>query len=133
MTLFDQIKTHLHAAVKSRDTATRQTLKTLVGELETRAKRDGCDVSDAMVVKRINDFIKGNNEVLSHRDKPELVEENALLTTFLPTMMTESEIRQAIADSGATDIGGIMRYMKSNFEGRFDGKLASQIARSHLQ
>jgi uncharacterized protein YqeY len=47
--------------------------------------------------------------------------------------MTEIEIRQAIADSGAKDIGGIMRYMKSNFEGRFDGKLTSQIARSHLQ
>ena len=35
MTLFEQIKTRLHTAIKQRDVATRQTLKTLVGELET--------------------------------------------------------------------------------------------------
>ena len=130
MTLFEQIKTRLHAAVKQRDVATRQTLKTLVGELETRAKRDGQDVSDAVVVKLINKFIDGNNDVLKHRDKPELVAENALLESFLPTMMSEPELRQAIDDSGANDIGGKMAYLKANYAGRFDGKLASQIARS---
>lgn len=132
MTLFEQIKVRLQTAVKQRDVATRQTLKTLVGELETRAKRDGEAVSDAVVVKQINRFIDGNDEVLAHRNKPELVAENALLKTFLPIMMTDAEILQAIKDSGANDIGGIMRYMKSNFEGRFDGGVASKIARESL-
>ena len=120
MTLFEQIKTRLHAAIKQRDVATRQTLKTLVGELETRAKRDGQDVSDAVVVKLINKFIDGNNDVLKHRDKPELVAENALLESFLPTMMSEPELRQAIDDSGANDIGGKMAYLKANYAGRWD-------------
>jgi len=132
MTLFEQIKTRLHTAIKQRDVATRQTLKTLVGELETRAKRDGEDVSDAVVVKLINKFIDGNNDVLKHRDKPELVAENELLSNFLPKLMSEDEIRHAVAASGGGNIGAVMGYLKRHHDGRFDGGLASKLAREHL-
>lgn len=129
MTLFETIKMQLKTAIKTRDAATRNTLKTLVGELETRAKRDGQLPADDIVVKLIGKFIEGNNEVLAHRERPELRAENVLLESFLPTMMSESELRQAIDASGANDIGGKMAYLKANYSGRFDGKLASQIAR----
>ena len=56
-----------------------------------------------------------------------------ILTAFMPKQMTEDELRAAIehfkaANPGA-NMGAIMGYLKAEFAGLYDGKMASQIAK----
>ena len=55
----------------------------------------------------------------------------AILLRYLPTQLGDAAIlsiaNRAIAN-GAINLGMVMGYLKSKFEGRYDGKVASEIA-----
>jgi len=59
--------------------------------------------------------------------------ELAILSSYGPKQMTESELRQAIDDFRAqnpdANVGSIMAHLKTNFGGQYDGKAASALAR----
>jgi hypothetical protein len=56
----------------------------------------------------------------------------AILEGYLPSMLGETELKEAIqrivAETGASAIGAIMKELGVRFPGRFDGKVASRIA-----
>ena len=61
------------------------------------------------------------------------------INDYLPTQMTEEVLREKISDfitkeelSTMKDMGKIMGYLKSDFEGAYDGKLASKITKELL-
>ena len=63
----------------------------------------------------------------------------AILETYMPKQLTESEIEQlvrdAIATSGAQaarDMGLVMKVLMPEVKGRADGKLVNQIVRKLL-
>jgi hypothetical protein len=60
--------------------------------------------------------------------------ELAILSTYGPKQMTESELREAIDDFRAknpdANVGTIMAHLKTSFGGQYDGKAASALARS---
>jgi uncharacterized protein YqeY len=132
MGVLSQIKAALDVAIRNQDKMQRTVLRTLLGELETRAKREQCTITDAMAAKRLNDTISGNDELLKFRDNSALVAENAFLRQFLPTLMSEQALQAAIDASGEDNIGGIMRYLKTHHDGKFDGKQANQLVRAKL-
>ena len=43
--------------------------------------------------------------------------------------MSAEDLKAAITKSGATNIGEVMKYLKANHDGQYDGKLASQVAK----
>ena len=59
--------------------------------------------------------------------------ELAILSSYGPKQMTESELREAINDFRAknpdANVGTIMAHLKTNFGGQYDGKTASALAR----
>ena len=132
MSLVNTVNAALQTAIRNKDTTTRTVLRTLVGEAQTRAKRDQVAVSDALLSKLIKDFVKNNKDSLALRDNPALEQENAILMRFLPQQMSDHDIRAAVAASGGTDIGSVMRYLSANHAGLYDGKQANVIARSML-
>ena len=99
MSLYQQVKARLDVAVRAQDVEVRKSLKTFVGELETRAKRPGGELSDATVIKLAKQFIQNNDDTLKHKELASLRDENELLSSFIPKQMTESELRNVIAVS----------------------------------
>jgi len=56
-----------------------------------------------------------------------------ILNGYLPKQMTEDELRSVISDFKAENIGAnvgsIMSFLKTNYAGLYDGKMASQLAK----
>jgi uncharacterized protein YqeY len=132
MNLISRAKTARMTAMKNKDTLTKSILTTLLGELETVAKREQCDITDDMVVARCKKFIDANNETLAVKDSPDLVLENAVLAEYLPTQLDADALRVLIANSGMDNIGSIMGMLKKEYIGKFDGTLASKLVREFL-
>ena len=57
-----------------------------------------------------------------------------ILSGYLPKQLTEDELRSIISDYKAANIGAnvglIMAFLKSKYNGLYDGKIASQIAKT---
>lgn len=99
----------------------------LIGECETVFKRTS---KEPDIVAIASKMIKSNNEMLSFKHTNKLVEENIFLQSLLPEQMSEEELITALKGSGATSIGEAMKYLNNNYAGKFDRKLASQLAKN---
>ena len=113
-------------------------LTLLVGELETSLKREGKSVTEATdgtVVAVIKKLIKSNNEVIGlygEVGSAKFIQENQVLSGYLPVSMTEVEIREALMAAVFGNVGEAMKYMAEKFAGKFDKGLASKIAKELL-
>lgn len=119
---------------------------TLIGEIEKVAKDNGQrEVTKADCIAVIKKFIKNLLEIKS-RAEDSLDErfQNAeyeimVLEQFLPRQMTENELETAIkviiSDSNYStikDMGKIMGQLKKEYNGMYDGGLASKLVRKIL-
>jgi uncharacterized protein len=132
-------------AVKARKAKSPEAkvLVTLLGEIETKSKTlaPGKNMTDADVVAVVRKFLKGVDETLKLLDAnkaPDAVAyakaERAALEVYLPKQMTEAEVEdfvRAKASEGA-NMGQIMGALKAGKAGQYDGKMASQVAKSVL-
>lgn len=135
--LLDKIKQDRKEAMKVRDVLTKTALTTLLGELESDFKRTGDEVTDLVVVAKVKKFIKGINDTLSVTSKNSgaLKAERFVYEGYLPKQLSETVLHSIIEDmvaSGLTNMGQIMKQLKQDYDGQYDGKLASQIVRSAL-
>ena len=90
-------------------------------------------MTDELVVQTCKKFIASNMEVIKFKGGDVvLVEENAILESFLPAQLSEDVLREIIATCGAINIGEAMQYLKANHAGQYDGKRASVIVREIL-
>ena len=127
--LVDAIKTARMVAMKLRDVPARTILTTLLGELEGAAKRDGTEITDDMVIKTCKKFVAGNLEVIALDNSVEqLTAENIILNGFIPKQLTEEELYAIIVELKPTNLGTVMQYLKNNYHGLYDGKLAANVA-----
>jgi uncharacterized protein len=105
-------------------------LSLLLGELESASKRDGSEITDEKVIAAAKKLIKSNNETEKLAGpSAKIVKENAILETFLPRQMSEEEIKKFIFESGALNIGEVMKALNSTYPGMFDKGMASKIAK----
>jgi len=138
--LMQQLKADQLQARKNRNTIEATLLTTLIGEAANIGKNDGNrETNDQEVIQVVKKFIKGMDEtldVLYKRqafDTAEQVEqEKKILADYLPKQLTgeqiQSYIMQAVLHDGLQENKGMMmKYMKDNFAGQYDGKLAAQI------
>ena len=131
------------AARKARSSVDAAILTTLIGEAEAVGKNGGNrEVTDAEVVAMIKKFVKNIDETLkavasTGVDKARadaVLAEKAVLENFLPKQLSEAEIRVLISDfldvgEKRPNIGEVMKHMKSNYDGQYDGALVSKIAK----
>ena len=120
-------------AMKMRDAPARTLLTTLLGELETAAKRDQSDITDDMVIRTCKKFIVGNLEVIKLGSNVDQLEgENVILRGFVPKQLTEAELYAIIEGLEADNLGTVMKHLKANHDGTYDGKLAASVAHTVL-
>lgn len=140
MSLYITIKAAALQARKQRDTATATSLTTLIGELETFAKNTGREPTDADVTALVQKTLKNIDEVLrlaSQESSSYLtaVEERKLFEKYLPKQLTTAELQSLIdsyVEAGAKTVGDVMKLLKTNHNGQYDGAAASALLKARF-
>lgn len=141
MSLTEQIRADLTAAMKARDAAKTSTLRMLQAAIKNEQIEKGGDLEDADVmvvlkraVKQRNDSIeqyeKAGRQDLADKEKAELV----VLEAYMPQQMTDEElealVRQTIAAVGAEskkDMGKVMKEIMASHRDTVDGKKVQAV------
>ncbi len=133
MSLLNQIKEQQLNARKNGQKEAAMLLTTLLAEATSVGKNAGNrETSDAETVAVIKKFIKNIDETISalsqrNQDFSKFAQEKQILEAFLPKQLSEDEL-QAIAKT-QNSMPEFMKHLKENFNGQYDGKLASTVAK----
>jgi len=145
--IYSKIKKERMSARIEKDLVKSNLLTTLLSDIEVVAKNDGQRVvTDQDCIAKIKVFIKGNVEFgtklldLGREVSDVLKTEKVILESFLPQQMSEFDIACEIEIflEGLNEprsmklMGKAMSHLKSNFNGLYDGKLASKLVRDAL-
>ncbi len=122
MTLYEQIREDMKAAMKNKDSKTLDTVRMLVASLKNKMIDLGKELDDADVmttiksdVKRLKDgldsFVSAAREDLAAAAREEI----AILEKYLPAQMNDEElekkVRAKLADLGITDMASVGKAM----------------------
>ena len=137
MTLIERISADLITAYKEKNTEA----KALLGLLKAEATKVNKVPSDAEVVAAIKSLIKTNDKSIEEFGTPILsVVEIQILDGLLPKQLNEAELINIINSliiieplTGPKDMGKVMKYLKENHGGEYDGKMASIITQKILK
>jgi len=146
VTLRERLHDDTIAAMRSGDSLRRDVLRMVQNAIYNteKAKKIVLSEDDILgVVTRetktrresVEAFRTGGREDLVAKEEAEI----AILKDYLPTALTEDELRalvdQAIAETGATsarDLGRVMGVLSPRIRGRADGKVASGLVAQAL-
>lgn len=128
MEIQKQIQLEMKEAMKSQNKAKLSILRVLIGEFN----REGKEVTDEKaiaIIKKMVENAKSNGAL----------DEVYMLSEYLPKQLGEEELTEIILSeiqikgySSRKDMGQIMGFLKANFAGHYDGKLASRLVMENL-
>ncbi len=143
--LLNTLRKDMMTAKKERDSVKGNLPSTLVAEAVMVGKNDGNrETTESEVIAMIKKFLKNAEETItiarSMEKEPEKeLLEKAILESYLPKQMSESEIEAAVVaiiaalpEKNVKMMGKVMAAFKEKFEGAYDGKLASEIIKKNL-
>ena len=138
MSLINEIKVKQLAARKA-SSPEASLYTTLLGEALTVGKNDGNrETTNIEVVAVVKKFIKGIDETVAALSKGQIagytsppltiaLGERNILEKFLPAQLNEEDLMQII--QSRTSMPDFMKYLKENYAGSYDGKLAAAVAK----
>lgn len=138
--LIDQIKANNIKAMKEHDNDARAVLsivltKFKLAEVEARAK--GIEIGDVELIAIIQKTLKELDDersgyVATHNEvrTASIDKQIETIKAFLPTMMSEDEIKNIILNLDDKSIPNVMKHFKANYAGKVDMGLVNKIARS---
>lgn len=138
--LFQDIKKANLEALKSKDTNARAIYSVLINKcmlLEINKREKGEELTDADVISLIQKTVKeledeiSNFEKVNNTSKVELLKgQMEYIKKFLPSMLSEDEIKTIISKLDDKSMPSIMKYFKTNYAGKCDMSKVSQIAKN---
>ena len=147
MSLFDQIQTDMYTAMKAGEKEKSGTLRITLAKLKDKRIEKRDDLSEEEEVKILQTLVKqrkesielyekGGREDLANAEKNEM----EILNGYLPTMMSEDDIRSivqsVVKEVGAesmADMGRVMPEVMKRGKGLIDGKTAQNFVRESLE
>jgi len=122
MTLQEQIKEDLKAAMKNKDAAKKEALRVVIGEFGRLAAKE---LSDEDVLQVLKKLIKSEKEVMRQQGQQEASPYLKVLEAYLPAMASENEIAEWIQanielqryKNKMQAMGDIMRHFGGNADG----------------
>lgn len=141
--ILDDIKT----AMKSHDSETLGTLRTLHSDIKNVSINSGVEISDEIVLDVLAKSLKQKNEAIEmlknggREDKAaEEVKAADLYRKYLPAPFSEdevvsiiSELKEKLGASSLKDMGKMMKELSPITKGRFDAKRLSQLVQEALR
>jgi hypothetical protein len=128
MALIDKIRENQLAARKARDTIHASLLTTLLGEVGIVAKNAGrTDATDEEVIATVKKFVKNNESIPDGVRNVTHDAELHILEEYLPKQLTRDELLAIKGTRGFANKGEWMKFLKDNYAGQYDGKIASEV------
>ena len=138
--LIDTLKTASITALKNKDTVARNILGMVINRynlLTIEMKSKGVEPTDADLVQIIQKiarelveekegYVKTNNLLKAN----EIDAQNAIISQYLPKMLSEEEVRKEISKLDDKTLPNVMKHFKINFNGKVDMKLVGEVART---
>jgi len=139
MSLRDQLKADVSAAMRSGETLRRDTLRMALSSLalvEKELKRDATDDEVLGVIVKAVKTRKESVDAYTAANRADLAEgenaEIAILSTYMPEQMSDADVdalvAEAISSTGAAsakEMGKVMGWLGPKTKGRVDGKVLS--------
>lgn len=148
MTLIELLKLNLLNARKATEPDETKTdlLTVLVSDCVKVGKDAGNrDTTDEECIKLIKSYVKACNTNIAIYEKSgaysaqlsQALNEKSILESYLPMQLTTAQINTRIADylaisGGDANFKGLMAYFKANYDGMYDGKTLSTLAKEIL-
>ena len=140
--IFARLQGDLNVARKAQEKAATLLLGTILADIKNKRielRRDPTDDEVIDVLRKgikrrresVEMYEKGGREDLAGKERVEIT----LLEQYLPTQVSEDDIRAAVRaaiDGGATSMGPLMGKVNPQFKGRTDGSVISRIAKEEL-
>lgn len=112
-------------------------LTTLIGEVELELtklppeQRTDAEI-DKTTLAVVRRFVKRNEELPPEACTEVSKAERTVLNGYLPRQLSKGEILEVLRKEyhGAPSTGPIMKFLKDNYNGQYDGKDASEVART---
>ena len=141
MTIAEQIKSDLGAAMRAQDKERVGALRLVLSELQKDAKEGPGD--EQAVLRRERKRRRDAESQFREAGRTELAQHEAfeaeLIEAYLPSQLSDDElgalVRAAVAETGASsprDMGTVIKHVMSAAQGRADGKRVSTLAREVL-
>lgn len=137
--LINELEKDNITALKNKDKTARAVLSVVINKYRVNAielKTQGKEAGDAELVKIINKVVKELDEEKAGYEKlgrKEQVEDinrqKAVISKYLPKLMSEDEIRAVIASLEDKSMPSVMKHFKTNYDGKVDMSLVSKIVR----
>jgi uncharacterized protein YqeY len=142
-----EIQQSLTAAMKSRDEATKRTLRLVLSSIKLAEVETGKELDDERILGILQKEIKTRDDTIEesqHAHREDLVQqsqiEKKILNRFLPEQMSADELNnladEIIQNTGAmsiADMGKVMKELLQKLQGRASAQDASKIVRERLQ
>lgn len=138
-----EIRELLTAAMRAKDAMKMRALRAVVAAVKNKAIELRTPVPEREITALIQREVKQCRETLDFARKAQRADQIseheellAVLESLLPAGMSEGELREAIraivVETGAAGIGPVMKTLGDRYAGRYDGKIASALAREVL-
>lgn len=139
-----QLRDDLKAAMRARDSLRTTALRAILAAIKNKTIEAKCETrSEADLIAIVKREVKQCVETLEFAREAGregvVAEHEALLSVlegYQPSQLDAAALKAAVSkiidETGATEIGGVMRELNSRYPGQFDGKLASTLVRKAL-
>jgi len=128
LTIQGMINADLKSAMLQKNEEVKSLLRVVIGEFNRVDKTVTDEKATAILKKMVENAKELGN-----------LKEVEILSGYLPTQLSETELREAILtiskDIDATtmkDMGKVMNGLKAKYAGMYDGKLASTLIKEYL-
>jgi uncharacterized protein len=146
MSLNERITEAMKEAMRAKDSVRLNAIRLLRSAIKNREIEARQELDDQAVTSVLSSLVKQRREsaqVYRDNDRIDMAEkeeaEIAILQEFLPTQLSEEEIRAiieaAVAETGAAsmkDMGKVMKIVSSQTLGRADGRVVSELVKARL-
>lgn len=99
--ILDKIKRDLVVAMKNNDSLRKNIYRVIISDcnfLESSEQQGGKPLTEQQVVKVIKNIIVGNETTLSYGPNPILEQENLVLNSFVPFMISQEVVEQHLEE-----------------------------------
>ena len=130
MSLIEKISGDFMAAYKAKD----MKRKNFLGVIKSEVSKESKTPEDSYIIGKLKSMVK-NAEATNSLTEYEL----DIINEYLPTQLNEEKLSTIIKDiiennniSSPKEMGKVMGFLKSEFDGQYDGKLAAKITKELL-
>jgi len=140
--LKETIRSDLNSARRERDKLRTVVLSTLLADIRNREIESGDEIGDEEIRALVTTSIKRRREAAEQMragDREDLAakeeQEAAILQGYLPPQLSEDEVRAIVRsaiESGANDLGSVMKAILPRVKGLYEGRETNRIVREEL-